>query len=180
MTPPVRHLLRFPPSCLTLTLTSAYLSTALLNTMDTIPGPLNVALYQPLTAWNASGDSPGDGGPVSVVPGVNGALAAAALLLPTLNLTTQGKANPWLEYPRISYANGARVVSPPALPKIESGWNEEGRQANEALGLWEGDGLALVFLVVVVVAGVITILAGMFVLFWACLASLLLFIFKSV
>lgn len=148
--------------------------------MGTIPGALNVALYQPLTGLNASesGDSLGDGGPVFGTLGVNSALAAAALLPLSVNLTAQGKSDLWRQYSRS--ANGARVISPPALSEAESGWNEEGRQANEALGLCEGDGLAVGFLVVVVVAGVITILAGMFVLFWACLASLLLFIFKSV
>lgn len=115
-----------------------------------------------------------------VAPGVNGALTAAALLAPLVNLITQGKPNLWEQSPRISYANGDRVISPSALSDSELGLSEQGRQSNEALGLWEGDGLALAFLVVVVVAGVITILAGMFVLFWACLASLLLFIFKSV
>lgn len=154
----------------------------LLNPMGTIPGPLSVALYQPLTALNASGDSPGDSGPVFGTLGVNGALAATALLPLSVNLTAaaQGKPNLWEQYPRVSYANGARVISPPTLSESESRLNEQGRQANEALGLWEGDGLAVVFLVVVVVAGVITVLAGMFVLFWACLASLLLFCFKSV
>ncbi|KAL1938141.1 hypothetical protein VTO73DRAFT_11970 [Trametes versicolor] len=93
----------------------------LLNPMGTIPGPLNVALYQPLAGLNASesGDSLGDGGPVFGTLGVNSALAAAALLPLSVNLTAQGKSDLWRQYSRS--ANGARVISPPAPSEAESG-----------------------------------------------------------
>lgn len=128
---------------------------ALLNLTGTIPGPLNVALYQPFTAPNASGVSPG-GGPVFVAPGVNGALTVAALPAP-VNLTAQGKPNPWSQDPGISYANGTKVISPPAPSASGSASSGQGGKSNGALGL-AVDASVLLCFVAGVVAGVITVL----------------------
>ncbi|KAL1948429.1 hypothetical protein VTO73DRAFT_12504 [Trametes versicolor] len=113
----------------------------LLNLTGTIPGPLNVALYQPFTAPNTSGISPG-GGPVFVAPGVNSTLTATALPAP-VNLTAQGKPNPWSQDPGINYANGTKVISP------------QGTNGALEMGV---DASVLVCFAVGVVAGVITVL----------------------
>ncbi|KAI0657500.1 phosphoesterase family-domain-containing protein [Cubamyces menziesii] len=99
----------------------------LLNLTGTIPGPLNVELYQPFTAPNTSGSSPG-GGPIFVAPGVDTNLTAAALPAP-VNLTAQGKPNPWGVDPGIAYVNGTQVISPPGK--------------NGALGVGVGQGVSV-------------------------------------
>ncbi|KAI0634299.1 phosphoesterase family-domain-containing protein, partial [Trametes polyzona] len=104
----------------------------LLNLTGTIPGPLNVALYQPFTAPNASGISPG-GGPVFVAPGVDGSLTAQALPAP-VNLTAQGKPNPWSTNPGIDYANGTKTINPPA-PNASGSGSGSGSGSNGALGM---------------------------------------------
>ncbi|KAI0372542.1 hypothetical protein BV20DRAFT_939883 [Pilatotrama ljubarskyi] len=91
----------------------------LLNLTGTIPGPLNVQLYQPFTAPNTSGISPG-GGPIFVGQNVNTSLTTLALPAP-VNLTAQGKTNPWGVDPGIEYVNGTKTISPPAPSGSGSG-----------------------------------------------------------
>ncbi|KAH9854558.1 phosphoesterase family-domain-containing protein [Lenzites betulinus] len=80
----------------------------LLNLTGNIPGPLNTELYQPFTAPNTSGSSPG-GGPIFVAPGVDSSLTAAALPAPA-NLTALGQVNPWTVDPGIDYSTGTKTI----------------------------------------------------------------------
>lgn len=89
-----------------------------------------------------------------VAPGVNGTLTAEALPAP-VNLTAQGKANPWGQDPGINYANGTKVISPPA--PSGTGSSTQGGSSNGALGL-SVDGSVLFCFGVGIVAGVITVL----------------------
>ncbi|KAH9061798.1 hypothetical protein EDB83DRAFT_2520231 [Lactarius deliciosus] len=75
----------------------------LTNIMSTIPGPLNVQYYVPITAPNTSAVGAG-GGPIFVPSGVDTGIAASAPA--PVNLTAQGKTVPWLG-PRVAAASSS-------------------------------------------------------------------------
>ncbi|KAI8989103.1 phosphoesterase family-domain-containing protein [Trametes punicea] len=131
----------------------------LLNLTGNIPGPLNAEFYQPFTAPNVSGVSPG-GGKIFVAPGVNLSLTPDTLP-PPVNLTAQGQQNPWSVDPGINYVNGTKVIKAPSATGSASSsggsGSGSGSGSNGAVRLGAVHGSVAACFVVGLVAGALTV-----------------------